>query len=208
MSSNDVVIELDFTGKTPAGGSGIGYLTSGLHEATILEFKHYEESNRLYVYMATDGVRHRESFSLVDKAIPYIMGFLVAAGVDEGKLTSRVKFPFHKLVNKKVYFKYTAPLMGQNGQPSEEATQSTASCRSSNTTKSRVQAKLRQQSHPRSLLLMEPEPHYPNLPLGTTRDSTICLTDRGPLGHERRSREACPWSIRCLDLMVAVFYPY
>ena len=119
MSSNDVVIELDFTGKTPAGGSGIGYLTSGLHEAPILEFKHYEESNRLYVYMATDGIRHRESFSLVDKAIPYIMGFLVAAGVDEGKLTSRVKFPFHKLVNKKVYFKYTAPLMGQNGQPSE-----------------------------------------------------------------------------------------
>lgn len=119
MSSNGVVIELDFTGKTPAGGSGIGYLSSGLHEATILEFKHYEESNRLYVYMATEGIRHRESFSLVDKAIPFIMGFLVAAGVDESKLTSRVKFPFHKLVNKKVYFKYTAPLMGQNGQPSE-----------------------------------------------------------------------------------------
>ena len=111
--SNDVVIELDFTGKTPAGGSGIGYLTSGLHEATILEFKHYEESNRLYVYMATDGIRHRESFSLVDKAVPFIMGFLVAAGVDERK------FPFHKLVNKKVHFKYTAPTMGQNGQPTE-----------------------------------------------------------------------------------------
>ena len=44
---NDVIIELDFTGKTPAGGSGLGYLPSGLHEGTILEFKHFEDSNRL-----------------------------------------------------------------------------------------------------------------------------------------------------------------
>lgn len=117
--SNNVTIELDFTGKTPAGGSGLGYLESGLNQATILEFKHYEESNRLYVYLGTDGVRHRESFSLVDKAIPFIMGFLVSAGVSEDKLASRVKFPFHKLVGKTVYFKYTAPTMGQNGQPVE-----------------------------------------------------------------------------------------
>ena len=117
--SNNVTIELDFTGKTPAGGSGLGYLTSGLHQASILEFKHYEESNRLYVYLNTDGVRHRESFSLVDKAIPFIMGFLVSAGVSEDKLASRVKFPFHKLVGKNVYFKYTSPTMGQNGQPVE-----------------------------------------------------------------------------------------
>ena len=116
---NDVIIELDFTGKTPAGGSGLGYLPSGLHEGTILEFKHFEDSNRLYVYMATDGIRHRESFSLVDKAVPFIMGFLVSAGVDENKLASRVKFPFHKLVDKKVYFKYTPPTLGQNGQPVE-----------------------------------------------------------------------------------------
>tara|TARA_Y100001963_G_scaffold132572_1_gene191239 strand:- start:70 stop:606 length:537 start_codon:yes stop_codon:yes gene_type:complete len=117
--SNNVVIELDFTGKTPAGGSGLGYLTSGLHDATILEFKHYVESNRLYVYMATDGIRHRESFSLSEKAVPFIMAFLVSAGVDEAKLDGKVKFPFHKLVNKKVYFNYNAPTMGANGQPIE-----------------------------------------------------------------------------------------
>lgn len=117
--STDVVIELDFTGKTPAGGSGLGYLTSGLHDATILEFKHYVESNRLYVYMATDGIRHRESFSLSEKAVPFIMAFLVSANVDEAKLDGKVKFPFHKLVNKKVYFNYNAPTMGANGQPIE-----------------------------------------------------------------------------------------
>ena len=114
-----VTIELDFTGKSPAGGAGLGYLTSGLHKASILEFKHYEESNRLYVYMATDGIRHRESFSLSERAIPFIMGFLVSAGVSEQKLQGKVNFPFSKLTGKTVYFNYTSPTMGANGQPVE-----------------------------------------------------------------------------------------
>tara|TARA_Y100001938_G_C8094002_1_gene436927 strand:- start:73 stop:618 length:546 start_codon:yes stop_codon:yes gene_type:complete len=114
-----VTIELDFTGKTPAGGSGLGYLQSGLHKASIVEFKHYEDSNRLYVYMATDGVRHRESFSLQERAIPFVMAFLVSAGVPETKLQGKVKFPFNKLEGKTVYFNYTAPTMGSNGQPVE-----------------------------------------------------------------------------------------
>ena len=114
-----VTIELDFTGKTPAGGSGLGFLPSGLHKATVLEFKHYEDSNRLYVYMGTDGVRHRESFSLSERAIPFIMAFLVSAGVPETKLQGKMKFPFSKLEGKTVYFNYTAPTMGSNGQPVE-----------------------------------------------------------------------------------------
>lgn len=114
-----VTIELDFTGKTPAGGSGLGYLQSGLHKATIAEFKHYSDSNRLYVYMVTEGIRHRESFSLSERAVPFIMGFLVSAGVSEAKLQGKVKFPFSKLEGKTVFFNYTSPTMGSNGQPVE-----------------------------------------------------------------------------------------
>lgn len=116
---SNVTIELDFTGKSPAGGAGLGYLASGLHKASLLEFKHYEDSNRLYVYMATDGTRHRESFSLSERAIPFIMGFLVSAGVSEQKLQGKVNFPFSKLSGKTVYFNYTSPTMGSNGQPVE-----------------------------------------------------------------------------------------
>jgi len=113
-----VTIELDFTGQSPAG-VGIGYLSTGSHSATIAEFRHYEDSNRLYVYMVTDGIRHRDSFSLSEKALPFLMGFLVSAGVPEAKLTGKVKFPFDKLVGKNVYFNYVAPNMGANGQPIE-----------------------------------------------------------------------------------------
>tara|TARA_R100001082_G_scaffold34386_1_gene17850 strand:- start:692 stop:1219 length:528 start_codon:yes stop_codon:yes gene_type:complete len=111
-----VTIELDFTGHTPAG-AGIGYLETGLHSAQILEFRHYEDSNRLLVYMITEGVRHKDSFSLNPKAMPFLMGFLVSAGVPEGKLKGKTKFPFDKLAGKTVYFNYTAPNMGANGRP-------------------------------------------------------------------------------------------
>lgn len=113
-----VIIELDFTGHTPAG-AGLGYLNTGLHSAQIVEFRHYEESNRLYVYMLTDGIRHRDSFSLSDKAMPFLMGFLVSAGVPETKLNGKIKFPFEKLNGKSVHFNYTAPQLGANGQPVE-----------------------------------------------------------------------------------------
>lgn len=113
-----VTIELDFTGQSPAG-VGIGYLSTGLHSATIAEFRHYEDSNRLYVYMVTDGIRHRDSFSLSEKALPFLMAFLISAGVPEAKLKGKVKFPFEKLVGKNAYFNYVAPNMGANGQPVE-----------------------------------------------------------------------------------------
>ncbi len=113
-----VTIELDFTGHTPAG-AGLGYLDTGLHTAQIVEFRHYEESNRLYCYMLTNGIRHRDSFSLSEKAMPFLMGFLVSAGVPETKLSGKIKFPFDKLNGKTVHFNYTAPQLGANGQPVE-----------------------------------------------------------------------------------------
>jgi hypothetical protein len=113
-----VTIELDFTGHSPAG-AGIGYLETGLHSAQILEFRHYEDSNRLLVYMMTNGIRHKDSFSLNPKAMPFLMGFLVSAGVPEGKLKGKTKFPFDKLAGKTVHFNYTAPTMGANGRPVE-----------------------------------------------------------------------------------------
>tara|TARA_R110002020_G_scaffold59684_3_gene162618 strand:+ start:244 stop:768 length:525 start_codon:yes stop_codon:yes gene_type:complete len=111
-----VTIELDFTGHSPAG-VGIGYLSTGLHEAKIVEFRHYDESNRLYAYMVTNGIRHRDSFSLSEKAMPFLMAFLISAGVPETKLQGKINFPFDKLTGKAVYFNYTAPTMGANGQP-------------------------------------------------------------------------------------------
>jgi len=113
-----VTIELDFTGHTPAG-AGIGYLETGLHTAKILEFRHYEDSNRLLVYMMTNGIRHKDSFSLSTKAMPFLMGFLVSAGVPENKLKGKTKFPFSKLAGKAIYFNYVAPTMGANGRPVE-----------------------------------------------------------------------------------------
>lgn len=111
-------LTLDFTGQTPAG-AGLGYLNPGIHSGTIAELKHYEESNRLYVYIITDGIRHRESFNLSEKAMPFIMAFLISAGVPETKLQGKVDFPFHKLVGQSVYFNYTPPTMNTEGQPQE-----------------------------------------------------------------------------------------
>jgi len=45
------------------------------------------------------------------------MAFLISAGVPESKLKGKVSFPFDKLTGKAVYFNYTAPTMGANGQP-------------------------------------------------------------------------------------------
>ena len=117
---DNLILELDFTDKTPAGG-GLGYLSPGQHQATILEFRHYAESNRLYCYMLTEGIRHRESFSLSDKGIGFVMGLLVSAGMAADKLTGKQKIPFHKFVGRSVYFSYTPPTLGANGQPVENS---------------------------------------------------------------------------------------
>lgn len=113
-----VTLELDFTGKQ-AAGAGLGYLTTGLQKGMIVEFAHYADSNRLYCYMVTDGIRHRDSFSLSEKALPFLMGFLISAGVPEKKLNGKVTIPFDKLVGKDVYFNYTAPRMEADGRKAE-----------------------------------------------------------------------------------------
>jgi len=110
-----VAIELDFTNVSAAGG--LGTLPAGLHEGTIVEFKYFEDSHRLYAYMITNGIRHRESFGLSNpKTLPFVKAFLVSAGVDESKLQSNGKIPFHKFTGKTVYFQYTPAEVNSDGQ--------------------------------------------------------------------------------------------
>jgi len=117
---DSLILELDFTDKTPAGG-GLGYLSPGQHQAAILEFRHYADSNRLYCYMLTEGIRHRESFSLSEKGISFLMALLVSAGMSPDKLNGKQKIPFHQFVGRSVYFSYTPPTLGTNGQPVENS---------------------------------------------------------------------------------------
>lgn len=115
---DNLVLSLDFTGVAAQTGTGMGYLTTGFHSATITSFKVYGEGEqaRLYTYMLTEGTTHREAFDLT-KAKAAIKGFLVAAGLDEKKLAAAVQVPFHKLVGKTVQFYYTAPVLGGDGKP-------------------------------------------------------------------------------------------
>ena len=115
---DNLVLSLDFTGVQAQTGTGLGYLPTGFHTATITSFKVYGEGEqaRLYTYMLTDGTTHREAFDLT-KAKAAIKGFLVAAGLDEKKLGGAVQVPFHKLVGKTVQFYYTAPTLGSDGKP-------------------------------------------------------------------------------------------
>lgn len=118
---DSLTLDLDFTGINPS--SGLGYLEAGTHSGTVADIRHYADSNRLYVYMETDGIRHRESFSLAPnaggerKGLVFLLNFLVSAGVPSDKIANRpVKgFPLHNLVGKNVYFQYTPPVMNDNG---------------------------------------------------------------------------------------------
>ena len=109
-------IELDFTGVSAATG-GIGYLKAGLHTAQIVEFSYFDDSGRLYVYMMTDGVRHKDSFNTSSAAsMPFVKAFLLSAGVPESKLAGKSKIPFEKLAGKTVYFNYVPPEMDSTGK--------------------------------------------------------------------------------------------
>ena len=110
-----VAIELDFTNVSTA--CGLGTLPAGLHTGTIVEFKYFEDSNRLYAYMVTNGIRHRESFGLANpKTLPFLKAFLVSAGVGEDKLQGAGKIPFHKFTGRTVYFQHTPAETDGNGQ--------------------------------------------------------------------------------------------
>lgn len=115
---DNLVLSLDFTGVQAQTGTGLGYLSTGFHTATITSFKVYGEGEqaRLYTYMLTDGITHREAFDLT-KAKAAIKGFLLSAGLDEKKLAGSVQVPFHKLAGKSVQFYYTAPTLGSDNKP-------------------------------------------------------------------------------------------
>ncbi len=99
-------IELNFEGVNAAGG--LGSLPAGLHAASIAEFKHFPDTNRLYAYMVTNGIRHRESFGLDNpNSLPFVKAFLLSAGVPEDKVAGKNKVPFHKLCGRDVFFQYT-----------------------------------------------------------------------------------------------------
>lgn len=110
-------LHLNFTGTEISDSPGLTILTPGLHSGKIAEFRYFEESSRLYVYIVTDGDMHRESFN-IEQGIAFLGRFLVSAGVSSDKLSNKdiARFPIHKLTGKPVYFSYTPPEMTAEGK--------------------------------------------------------------------------------------------
>jgi len=96
----------------------MGFLTNGLHIATVIEYKEFAESNRLYIYMQTDGIRHRESYHL-ERGQIYLKTFLVNAGVPEEKLGGAIddfEKILDKIIGRTVYFNYQRPELDSDGK--------------------------------------------------------------------------------------------
>ena len=113
----DLNIEVDFSGVNAATG-GLAILDPGLHTAIVDEFTHFTDSgNVLYAYLNTNGMTHRERFSMDNETgLAFLKAFLLSAGVPEGKLAGKSKVPFGKLVGRTVYFNYTPPRVDENGK--------------------------------------------------------------------------------------------
>lgn len=120
---DDLFIELDFSKvNSPALGMGISILKRGLHTAVVTEFKHFPAENggkeRLYMHMDTEGLRHRDSFGLDPANLPFLAGAITSAGIAPNQYAGKkVKFPFHKVTGRTVYFFYTPPQTDENGNP-------------------------------------------------------------------------------------------
>ena len=118
---DDLFIELDFSKvNSPALGMGISTLKRGLHTATVTEFKHFPAENggkeRLYMHMETEGLRHRDSFGLDPANLPFLAGAITSAGIAPSQYAGKkVKFPFHKVMGRTVYFFYTPPQLDESG---------------------------------------------------------------------------------------------
>ena len=116
---DNLTIAIDFTGHSAP--TSLVVLPEGYYLGSIDGFSHYEESNRLYVYIdAFDGEgetvgRVRESFNLTGKGVDFLMAFLHATGVNMAKLKGSVNFPFHTLKGKKIGFRYTPPTLDAAG---------------------------------------------------------------------------------------------
>ena len=113
---DEINITVDFTGVRVASG-GVAVLEPGLHTGIVEDFNHYTDNgNVLYVYMNTNGQRHRERFNLDNEnAKSFLMAFLVSAGCPEDKLDGKAKIPFHRFAGKTVYFNYTPPQIDERG---------------------------------------------------------------------------------------------
>ena len=109
-------MQVDFS-NTGSVTSRMGFLTNGLHVASILEYKTFDDSNRLYVYMQTEGIRHRESFNL-ERGLIFLKAFLVSAGVPEDKLSGSGALDkiLDKIVGRDVHFNYQAPEVDAEGK--------------------------------------------------------------------------------------------
>jgi len=108
-------LTIDFTGVSAAGG--LGTLSPGLHTGKVAEFQYFEDSGRLYVYIITDGIRHRDSFNTGSpKSFSFLKSFCMSAGLPEEKLSGEVAIPFHKLCGRDVYFNYTPPKLDEDGR--------------------------------------------------------------------------------------------
>jgi hypothetical protein len=110
--ADSIIMELDFTGVTPASG-GLAVLTLGWHKGAIGDVKHFADTNgggpgRLAIYMDTAEGRVRESFDLA-KGQPFLLALLVSAGVVKESPNKKVKMDLSKLVGKPVHFHYTPP---------------------------------------------------------------------------------------------------
>ena len=119
--SDDLTIEIDFTGINAATG-GISVLPPGLHTASIDEFARFTDngSNKLYVYMVTDGLRHRQSWNLnSDGSKSHLMAFLLSAGVPDAKIGGKSKIPFGKMTGRTVYFNYVPPELDGSGRAAQ-----------------------------------------------------------------------------------------
>lgn len=115
----NLTIKIDFTGHSAP--QGLTILDEGLYVGTIDGFNHYEDSNRLYVYInamadGEDAGRVRESFNLSGKGLDFLLAFLQSAGANMAKLKGQSNVPFHSLVGKNVYFKYTPPTTDAAGE--------------------------------------------------------------------------------------------
>ena len=110
--AESIVLELDFTGVTPASG-GLAVLNLGWYKGSIGEVRHFADSNgngpgRLAVYLDTADGRVRESFDIA-RGQPFLLALLVSAGVVKDSPNKKVKMDLAKLVGKPVHFHYTPP---------------------------------------------------------------------------------------------------
>ena len=111
-----LVIPMDFTGVQPP--RSLGVLEAGLHTGTITNFAYYEDSGRLYAYLQTGDVFHRDSFNTSGKGLTFLLGFLASAGANVEKLAgNKADVPFHELEGKMTYFHYTPPTLDVAGNP-------------------------------------------------------------------------------------------